>query len=134
MRNLATKIFSAEVGCDWLTPSWGETDGSGETVYCHSAATYEQRERGFKNATLDEVETMAHRCSVMNWMEYFRMSSVEVPANSTLRTVEVRSIRWHTSGIHALSVILRNAHKVLMRTCVTRDGRGLRLHGGVCTS
>ncbi|CAM9920162.1 unnamed protein product, partial [Hapterophycus canaliculatus] len=92
MRHLATKIFAEEVGCDWLTPDQGASGvtegGSGASLYCHSAATYEQLEKGFKNATRDEVETMVQRCSLTNWTEYFRMSSVELPANCTLRTVE----------------------------------------------
>lgn len=96
MRHLAAKIFAEEVGCDWQTPSqWGMPaagDGSGASVYCHSAATHDEQRRGFGNATKDEAESMVHRCAVVNWPEYFNLnaSSVEPPANCTFRVVEVR--------------------------------------------
>lgn len=94
MRHLTAKIFAEEVGCDWLTPEWGVPslgDRSGGFLYCHSAATYEELRRGFSNATREEVDTMVHRCSLTNWLEYFNfeMSSVEPPVNGSFHVVEV---------------------------------------------
>ncbi|CAM9765091.1 unnamed protein product, partial [Ectocarpus sp. 13 AM-2016] len=108
MRHLAAKIFAEEVGCDWLIPSqWGMPaagGGSGASVYCHSAATYEEQRRGFGNATKDEAESMVHRCSVVNWPEYFNLntSSVEPPTNCAFRVVEA-----DTSSNHDLEMALK---------------------------
>lgn len=103
MRHLTAKIFAEEVGCDWVTPEWGAPslgDGSGASLYCHSAATYEEQQRGFSNTTQEEAETMVRRCSLTNWLEYFnfKMSSVEPPANSSFRIVEVRCLPSNESG------------------------------------
>eukprot|EP00752_Nemacystus_decipiens_P017727 g15895.t1 len=93
MRHLTTKIFAEEVGCDWLIPEWGMPavgDGSGGSLYCHSAATYEEQQRGFGNTTEEGVQAMVQRCSFTNWLEYFnlKMSSVEAPANASFLVVE----------------------------------------------
>lgn len=96
MRHLTTKVFAEEVGCDWLTPEWGMPvvgDGSGASLYCHSAATYDEQQRGLDNNTTQEgVKAMVHRCSLTNWLEYFnfKMSSVEAPASSSFRVIEVK--------------------------------------------
>lgn len=95
MRHLTTKVFAEEVGCDWLTPEWGTPavgDGSGASLYCHSAATYDEEQRGFANTTQEDVKALSQRCSLTNWLEYFnfKMSSVEAPANSSFRIVEVK--------------------------------------------
>jgi len=94
MRHLTAKIFAEEVGCDWLTPEWEAPSlggGSGASLYCHSAATYEEQQMGFSNTTREEVETMVHRCSLVNWLGYFnfQMSSVKPPVNGSFRIVEV---------------------------------------------
>lgn len=89
VRHLTTKMFAEEVGCDWLTPDWG--DGSGASLYCHSAATHDEQQRGFDSTTQEGVKAVVQRCSLTNWLEYFnfKMSSVEVPANSSFRIIEV---------------------------------------------
>lgn len=96
MRHLTTKIFAEEVGCDWLIPEWGMPavgDGSGASLYCHSAATYEEQQRGFDNTTREDLQAMVQRCSLTNWLEYFnfKMFSVEAPANSSFRIAEVKA-------------------------------------------
>lgn len=105
MRHLTTKMFAEEVGCDWLTPEWGTLavgDGSGASLYCHSAATYEEQERGFDNTTQEELNAMVRRCSLTNWLEYFnfKMSSVEAPANSSFRIVEVKTLKMQQAKGH----------------------------------
>lgn len=108
MRHLMTQMYAEEVGCDWLTPEWGAPmvgDGSGASLYCHSAATYDEQRRWSNNnnndttttnsnkaITQDEWTPVVRRCSLTNWLEFFnfKMSSVEPPVNCTYRVVEVR--------------------------------------------
>lgn len=97
MRHLAAWMFAEEVGCDWVLPNWGTTrdsaDGDGTSLYCHTAATTDEEQRGF-NASAEEVETILHRCSVTNWLEYFnfKATAVELPVADSFRVVEVRGI------------------------------------------
>eukprot|EP00904_Undaria_pinnatifida_P013525 jgi/Undpi1/9302/HiC_scaffold_26.g11760.m1 len=94
MRHLAAWMFAEEVGCDWVLPNWGTTrdsaDGDGASLYCHTAATTDEEQRGF-NASAEEVETILHRCSVTNWLEYFnfKATAVELPVADSFRVVEV---------------------------------------------
>lgn len=95
MRHLAAWIFAEEVGCDWVVPNWGRplADGDGTSMYCHTAATTDEEQRGF-NATADGMEAIAHRCSVTNWLEYFnfKATAVELPVADSFRVVQVRGI------------------------------------------
>lgn len=95
MRHLAAWMFAEEVGCDWVVPNLGTplADGDGASLYCHTAATTGEEQRGF-NASAEEVEAIVHRCSVTNWLEYFnfKATAVELPVVDSFRVVEVRGI------------------------------------------
>lgn len=99
MRHLATWMLAEEIGCDWVKPGWGTprvagTEG-GASVYCHSAATSSEMQGlgdiAGMNVSAGELDKMAHRCSLANWLEYFNLegASVELPTNALFRVVEV---------------------------------------------
>ncbi|CAM9300435.1 unnamed protein product [Ectocarpus sp. 8 AP-2014] len=90
IRHLATWIFSREMGCDWVTPDWGQKfvgGGDGSAVmYCHRTGTL---------AEMDLLETKAEknamrRCVIIDWLSYFQFDvpSVPSPVQEKLMIVE----------------------------------------------
>lgn len=95
MRNLATWIFSEEMGCDWVTPRWsGKIIGKGNgaaVLYCHRTATTEE----FDLATTKKGHPAlgsTNRCSVIDWLSYFQFNvpSVTWDGNAILKAIQVR--------------------------------------------
>lgn len=97
IRNLATWIFSEQMGCDWVTPRWsGKIIGTGEgaaVLYCHRTATTEEfgtakTDKGHLRAALGST----NRCSVIDWLSYFQFGvpSVTWDGNGVLKVIQVK--------------------------------------------
>ena len=96
IRNLATWIFSEEMACDWVTPSWSGrimTQGNGTTsLYCHWTATLEEANFAKEDlANRGKALRATNRCSVVDWLSYFHFDAVSVtwPEMATLSIIEV---------------------------------------------
>lgn len=91
IRHLAAWMFADEMGCDWVTPDWGERkvdreDGTTGVVYCHRTATAGEMDMS-KNAA--ERQAM-RRCSVIDWVSYFQFDvpSVDQPEGGDLKIIQ----------------------------------------------
>lgn len=93
MRILSSWILADEMGCDWVTPSWGGHRVVGENgttvLYCHM--TLDREKQGLANrppSTLMEPK----RCTVVDWLAYFQFSvpSVSLPEGAKIKQIEAR--------------------------------------------
>lgn len=92
MRILSSWILADEMGCDWVTPSWGRhvVGENGTTVlYCHS--TLDREKLGLANrppSTLMELK----QCTVVDWLAYFQFSvpSVSLPEGAKIKEIKAR--------------------------------------------
>lgn len=76
-------IFAEEMGCDWVTPDWGESRaglGSGEVKYCHPVVPKEI----WKKLSREDMKPYS-RCTTVDLLEFFnfRVSSFDVPEGGT---------------------------------------------------
>lgn len=66
IRHISTWIFAKEMGCDWVTPSWGRKQLAGGAVrYCHW--NVDPSVIGKQEAAKDRP------CMLVDWLSYFNM-------------------------------------------------------------
>lgn len=88
IRHFSNWVLSREMGCDWITPEWGNlrhSDGTDDLVYCHSIASVVAR----ANFTNRDDFLQNRKCTVVNWLLFFnlRIPSTDLPKGVLLKTV-----------------------------------------------
>lgn len=117
-RLLASWIFAEEMGCDWVTPNWGqphviERNGTEVIWYCHFVDTVTERELDSSYQGLHES-----RCTAVDWLDYFQFgaSSVSLPVKGTSKTFRV-------SGSWILECVRVPYNNKRRRRCVGKGAR-----------
>ena len=93
LRILSSWILADEMGCDWVTPSWGRRHvggGNGTAVlYCHR--TLDREKLGLANHPLSTLMELSH-CSVVDWLAYFQfgVNSVDLPEGAKIKEIQAR--------------------------------------------
>lgn len=91
IRHFSNWILAREMGCDWITPEWGNLrsrTGTDDLVYCHSIASTAAR----ANFTNRDEFTQNRKCTVVNWLLFFnlRIPSTDLPKGDLLKTVTLQ--------------------------------------------
>lgn len=92
LRILSSWIFSAEMGCDWVTPDWGKRRVSAENgtvLYCHPVVTRGENALHSPEASALVVNA---RCTVVDWLAYFQLGvpSTSLPDEARIKRIEVK--------------------------------------------
>lgn len=93
IRHMVTWMFAKEIGCDWVTPDWGNEaveghEEVGATWYCHD-------KRAEEDGSLDSMTTQQtlelERCFLVSWLHFFHFDipSVPFPEGAIDKTVQV---------------------------------------------
>ncbi|CAN0507234.1 unnamed protein product, partial [Laminaria digitata] len=91
MRILSSWVLADEMGCDWVTPSWGRKLGVGgnstAVLYCHR--TMDREKIGLENRPPSTMMELSH-CAVVDWLSYFQVSvpSVSLPEEAKIKEIK----------------------------------------------
>ena len=94
VRYLATWIFAAEMGCDWVMPSpSGKTiNGGGDdsSLYCHKMVVHARTHPRNKEGP---GENRFWHCEVTNWLQFFHYDThaVHGSRSGVTKTIQVRA-------------------------------------------